>query len=349
MSENTILEKTEQSIDKSAVRDFAVNARRKLTDKVTLQANKMGLFADGRAVQYEFEDDKQFKINGETFDKKQADILRKQIKEKGFDAVIDEVAYTWFNRFVALYYMECHNYIENGLNVISSIDDLNTVAMKAPDYLKTLNKDVLFNAIQNNNSDDIYKTLIISQCNELSDKLSFLFEKISDYTELLFPQGMLNNDSVIREMLTLDKANWQEVEIIGWLYQYYISEKKDEVVGLNKVTISKEDIPAATQLFTPKWIVKYMVQNSLGKFYSDMHPNNSLIPNWEYYLKSQDKKTLNSEMMSPESITFIDPCCGSGHILVYAFEIFYQIYKNQGYLDDEIPNLILEKNIKGLD
>lgn len=359
MSENAVIETTEQTINKSAIRDFAVSARRKLMEKVSMQANRMGFFADNRAVQYEFEDDKQFKINGKTFDKKQANILKTEISRKGFDSVIDEVAYTWFNRFVALYYMEVHNYIDNGLNIISSIDDLNSIAMKAPHCLKTLDKEILFKAIQENNSDEVYKTLIIAQCNELNTKLPFLFEKISDYTELLFPSGMLNNDSIIREMLALDKSNWDEVEIIGWLYQYYISEKKDEVFANLKKgkKISKENVPAATQIFTPKWIVKYMVENSVGKLWLEAHPNIELQNKFKYYLESAEqdedvKQKINEiidKSIMPENIKVLDPACGSGHIVVTAFKVLYEIYKSVGYIEDEIPQLILTKNLYGLD
>lgn len=356
MSENAVIETTEQTINKSAIRDFAVSARRKLMEKVSMQANRMGFFADNRTVQYEFEDDKQFKINGKTFDKKQANILKTEISRKGFDSVIDEVAYTWFNRFVALYYMEVHNYIDNGLNIISSIDDLNSIAMKASSCLKTLDKEILFKAIQENNSDEVYKTLIIAQCNELNSKLPFLFEKISDYTELLFPSGMLNNDSIIREMLALDKSNWDEVEIIGWLYQYYNQSEKDRVIQAKK-RYKVNEIPFATQLFTPKWIVKYMTQNSLGRLWQEAHSSSTLKDSMEFYLEprnltDEDKKELENHIMKgiiPEQIKVFDPACGSGHVLVYAYSLLYEMYKESGYIEDEIPSLILKNNLFGLD
>lgn len=356
MSDIATLEKTETQLDKSAIREFAVNARRKLKEKVELQANKMGFFADNRAVQYEFEDDTQFKINGETFSKSQANILRREIQDKGFDIVVDEVAYTWFNRFIALYYMECHNYIDNGLNIVSSIDDLNQTAMKAPNYFRNLNKGMLFNAIQNNDSDGIYRTLIIAQCNELNNKLPFLFEKISDYTELLFPSGMLNNDSVIREMLSLDKKNWEQVEIIGWLYQYYNQAEKDRVIQAKK-RYKVNEIPFATQLFTPKWIVKYMTQNSLGRLWQEAYPSSKLKESMEFYLEprtltDEDKKELEQHIMrgiKPEDIKVYDPACGSGHVLVYTYSLLYQMYKESGYIEEDIPSLILKNNLFGLD
>ena len=359
MSEIATLERTESSINKAAIREFAVNARRKLKERVELQANKMGFFADNRPVQYEFEDDKQFKINGEFYSKKQVKDLKDEIESNSFDVVIDKVAYTWFNRFIALYYMELHNYIDNGLNVVSSLDDLNKTALNAPNYLKSINKIELFEAVQNNDNDKVYRILIKAQCNELNSKLPFLFEKIEDYTELLFPTGMLNNDSFVRELLALDKNNWNQVEIIGWLYQYYIAEKKDEVFADLKKgkKISKENVPAATQIFTPKWIVKYMVENSVGKLWLESHQNNDLQSKFKYYLESAEqendvKQKLNeiiNKNIKPEEIKVLDPACGSGHILVTAFEVLYEIYKSAGYLEEEIPEMILKNNLYGLD
>lgn len=340
----------EKTLDKSAIRDFAVNARRKLKEKVELQANRMGFFADGRDVQYEFEDDHQVKINGEFYPKAQIKILNDKFSIN-FDSVIDEVAYTWFNRFIALYYMECHNYIENGLNIISSIDDLNQTAIKAPNYFKNLNKEELFASVQANDSDEVYKKLIIAQCNELNNKLPFLFEEISNYTELLFPAGMLNNDSVIREMLALDKKNWEEVEIIGWLYQFYITELNEFVYdgNMSKKRLTKDLLPAATQLFTPKWAVQYMVDNSVGKLWLENNPNAQLQAKLKYYLESIEEVENKNTNIRPEEIKILDPACGSGHILVYAFTVLYEIYKSAGYLEDEIAPLILKNNLFGLD
>ena len=360
MSENAVIEK-ENIINKSAIKDFAVSARKKLNDRVQMQANRMGFYADNRTLNFEFEDDKQVKINGEIFDKKQINILKNQIQQKGFDAVIDEVAYTWFNRFIALYFMEVHNYIDNGLNIISSLDEINSIALKAPSYFKNINKELLFTLVQDNKSEDVYKTLIIAQCNELSAKLPFLFEQISDYTELLFPQGMLNNDSIIREMLSLNKKSWEQVEIIGWLYQYYISEAKEkldyELKNKKGRKVQKEDMPAKTQIFTPKWIVQYMVENSVGKMWLEAHPNSELQSIFKYYLESAEQeedvkieleKTID-KTITPEKIKVLDPACGSGHILVTAFSVLYEIYKSAGYIEEEIAELILTKNLYGLD
>lgn len=353
-----LLEK-EITLDKSALKDFAIKARRKLKERVELQAKLMGFYEDNRAVNYEFEDDRQVKINGEFFSKKQVETLQREIKSKGYENLIDEVAYTWFNRFIALYYMEVNGYSENNFNIISNIDNLNQFAVSVSSQLNDEEKQTVISAVQNNNQDVIFKTLLIHQCNVMNKKLPFLFEQIQDYTELLFPQGMNSSDSVIKEMLSLDKSNWQVVEIIGWLYQYYIAERKDEVFADLKKgkKISKENIPAATQIFTPKWIVKYMVENSVGKIWLEARPNEELQSKFKYYLESAEQednvkeklKEIINKNISPEDIKVLDPACGSGHILVTAFEVLYQIYKSAGYMEDEIAKLILTKNLYGLD
>ena len=229
-----------------------------------------------------------------------------------------------------LYYMEHHDYIDNGLKIIQSIDDLNQTAIKCAGILKNIDKESLFKSVQDNDSDAVYKKLVIAQCNELNTKLPFLFEEISNYTELLFPSGMMNNDSVIREMLALDKKNWDEVEIIGWLYQYYNQAEKDRVIQAKK-RYKTNEIPYATQLFTPKWIVKYMTQNSLGRLWQEAYPNSKLKESMEFYLEprtltDEDKKELEEHIMkgiSPENIKVFDPACGSGHVLVYAYSLLY--------------------------
>lgn len=355
-----LLEK-EITLDKSALKDFAIKARRKLKERVELQAKLMGFYEDNRAVNYEFEDDRQVKINGEFFSKKQVETLQREIKSKGYENLIDEVAYTWFNRFIALYYMEVNGYSENNFNIISNIDNLNQFAVSVSSQLNAEEKQTVISAVQNNNQDTIFKTLLIHQCNVMNKKLPFLFEQIQDYTELLFPQGMNSADSVIKEMLSLDKSNWQVVEIIGWLYQYYISEAKEildyELKNKKNRKVQKDDMPAKTQIFTPKWIVKYMVENSVGKMWLEARPNKELQSKFKYYLESAEQeddvkeklKEIINKNISPEDIKVLDPACGSGHILVTAFEVLYQIYKSAGYMEDEIAKLILTKNLYGLD
>lgn len=352
---------TEKTLDKTALRDFAVNARKKLKERIELQANLMGFYEDNRQVNYEFEDDKFFKINGETFSKKQTQKLREQITKKSFATVIDEVAYTWFNRFIALYYMEVNGYSENNCNIISNLSNISQYAVSIASLLSDEEKQSIIENINNCKEEPIFKTLIIHQCNVMNKKLPFLFEEIEDYTELLFPSGLLNNDSAIREMLAIDKSNWQVVEIIGWLYQYYIAEAKEqldyELKNKKGRKVEEKDMPIKTQIFTPKWIVKYMVENSVGKMWLEAHPNPELQSKFKYYLESAEqdeevKQKLNeiiNKNISPEDIKVLDPACGSGHILVTAFEVLYEIYKSAGYMEDDIAQLILTKNLYGLD
>ena len=352
----TELLENEITLDKSALKDFAIKARRKLKERVELQAKLMGFYEDNRAVNYEFEDDRQVKINGEFFSKKQVETLQREIKSKGYENLIDEVAYTWFNRFIALYYMEVNGYSENNFNIISNIDNLNQFAVSVSSQLNDEEKQTVISAVQNNNLDAIFKTLLIHQCNVMNKKLPFLFEQIQDYTELLFPQGMNSADSVIKEMLSLDKSNWQVVEIIGWLYQYYNQAEKDRVIQAKK-RYKANEIPYATQLFTPKWIVKYMTQNSLGRLWQEAHSTSKLKDSMEFYLEprhltDEDKKELESHIMKgilPEQIKVFDPACGSGHILVYAYSLLYLMYKESGYIESDIPSLILKNNLFGLD
>lgn len=347
---------TEKTLDKTALRDFAVNARKKLKERIELQANLMGFYEDNRQVNYEFEDDKFFKINGETFSKKQAQKLREQITKKSFATVIDEVAYTWFNRFIALYYMEVNGYSENNCNVISNLSNISQYAVSIASLLSDEEKQSIIENINNSKEEPIFKTLIIHQCNVMNKKLPFLFEEIEDYTELLFPSGLLNNDSVIREMLAIDKSNWQVVEIIGWLYQYYNQDEKDRVIQAKK-RYKVNEIPYATQLFTPKWIVKYMTQNSLGRLWQEAHPSSTLKDSMEFYLEprkltDEDKQELETHIMKgilPEQIKVFEPACGSGNILVYAYSLLYQMYKESGYIETDIPSLILKNNLFGLD
>ena len=211
--------------------------------------------------------------------------------------------------------------------------------------------------------EEAYKHILVKQCNELGKIIPEMFEKISDYTELLLPDNLLEEGSIIRKMVEdIEEKDWkEEVEMIGWMYQYYISEKKDEIFAALKknVKITKENIPAATQLFTPKWIVKYMVENSLGRLWLEGHPNEELQKEWKYYLEeAQQELEVEEELkkikeehskLKPEDIKVLDPCMGSGHILVYAFDVLYEIYKTAGYSEREIPRMILKNNLYGLD
>jgi hypothetical protein len=330
-------------MNKSAIEKFAVRARRRLREQVEQKAFEIGITA--REIKKpDIESSDGFVFNGRPpynlDEKRQRERLVREIGEHGFDQVMDEATYTWFNRFVALRFMEVNGYLETGVRVFSSLDP----AQKDPDLLAQafqvdlpVDRAKLFEYHENNDHEGLYKHLLLTQCNVLHEAMPFLFEKIADYSELLFPNNLLNADSVIREMVgEIPEEDWREVEIIGWLYQYYISEKKDEVfAGLKKnQKITKENIPAATQLFTPHWIVRYMVENSVGRLWLESHPNEELKTKWKYYLEpAEQEPEVQAEMdklvdrsLKPEEIKVLDPACGSGHILVYAFDLLYDIY-----------------------
>jgi len=351
-------------LNKSAIKNFAVSARSKLIEQVRQKAFQLGITAKniselkqeaGHIILNNIPQEKGFKL--------QRDKLIKEIEQKGYDQVMEEVAYTWFNRFIALRFMEVNDYLPTGVRVLSSLDPNRAepdIIREALNIDLDVDRNTIYEFQDRNDSEGLFKYLLIHQCNDLNKILPFMFETISDYTELLFPSNLLQEGSVIRDLVTsIPEENWKEVEIIGWLYQYYISEKKDEVFADLKKNkkIAKENIPAATQLFTPKWIVQYMVENSLGKLWLESHPNEELKAQWKYYLEEAEQEpevqkqleTLKNPNLNPTDIKALDPCCGSGHILVYAFEVLYEIYKSYGYMEEDIPKLILENNLYGLD
>lgn len=370
-------------MDKTAIRNFAVKARRKLIEDITHKAYEIGITKDKILDIETFEGGFRVKgrENGKTFKKyelKQRDKLIHNIKHKGFEQVIEEVAYTWFNRFIALRFMEVNNYLPTGVRVLSSIEEGKTepdIIQEALNIDLDLDPEIVYRLQDSNDTEDLYRYLLVKQCNQLGKIMPNVFEEIADYTELLLPDKLLAEGSVIRDLVEeIEEYDWKielneeeqkreaekgehGIEIIGWLYQYYISEKKDEVVGMNNNMIPKEDIPAATQLFTPKWIVKYMVENSLGRLWLESHPNEELKAQWEYYLEEAQQEpevqkqldALKDPNLNPEDIKVLDPAMGSGHILVYAFDVLYEIYLSAGYSEREIPTLILEKNLYGLD
>lgn len=354
-------------MNKTAIKNFAVTARRKLIADITQKAYQLGITQEEIKQPELFEEG--FRINQQLFKEYEMEQRQKLIDEitnKNFDQVIEEVAYTWFNRFIAIRFMEVNDYLPIGIRVFSSLID----GKKEPDVVTevdlivdelNLDQTIVHRLQDASDTADLFKYILIRQCNKLGDIMPGMFEKIHDYTELLLPDQLLVDGSVVRDMVTIiDEADWtQQVEIIGWLYQYYISEKKDEVfAGLKKnQKITKENIPAATQLFTPKWIVQYMVENSIGRLWLESHPDEELQQQWAYYLEEavQDP-TVQAELdmlknpnLKPEDITVLDPCMGSGHILVYAFDVLHEIYEFAGYAKRDIPGLILKNNLYGLD
>lgn len=360
-------------MNKSAIKNFAVNARRKLIDAVSQKAYGLGISIDEIKEIEEVPNGSRIKINNDyvyltDIETEHREKLIEQIEYKGYEQVMEEVAYTWFNRIIAIRFMEVNEYLPTRIRVLSSEDENKVepdAVTEALDLVEELNLDreKIYNYQDNNDTEGLFKYIFIKQCNALGKIMPVMFEKIQDYTELLLPDNLLVEGSVIRDLISDIKEDdfKDQVEIIGWLYQYYISEKKDEVfAGLKKnKKITKENIPAATQLFTPDWIVKYMVENSLGRLWLEGHPDEELKSSWKYYLeeaeqepdveKELEKIREESKKLSPEDITVLDPAMGSGHILVYAFDVLYQIYLSAGYSEREIPRLILEKNLYGLD
>ncbi len=365
-------------MNKNKLKSYAPQARKDFIAAVTARANLLGLSNSNghlEIVPATHQGDVTL-IDGRSWPGKvfaQRESLIKRMKREGFEQTVEAVAYTWFNRFAALRYMELHDYLDHGYRVLSNVTGgeggntpailLHAVDLAQGRSLPGLNaQEVTQLKLAGNQDGELYRRLLVAQCNALSNAMPFLFERIDDETELLLPDNLLRTDSVIAKLVSeIPEEDWQEVEVIGWLYQFYISEKKDAVIG--KV-VKSEDIPAATQLFTPNWIVQYLVQNSVGRLWSMANPTSTLKGEWDYYIEpAEQTPEVNAQLdaliqtrmaedggnLNPESITVLDPACGSGHILVVAYDVLRQIYLERGYQARAIPRLILEKNLYGLD
>lgn len=350
-------------MDKNAIKKFAVWARRELIERVSQKAMQYGIEKDNIV------DAAADSINGTVLtdtQKNQRRALISQLNAKGYEEVMEEVAYIWFNRLIALRFMEVNGYLPTHVRVFT--DEENNFKPQIIDEalhldLDGLNMDKVYEFKNANQTEELYKYLLITQCNALNSVLPGMFQRISDYTELLLPDNLLHEGSVIEQMISIiPEEDWQDaVQIIGWLYQYYNAEKKDAVFAALKknVKITKENIPAATQLFTPDWIVRYMVENSLGRLWVEGHPNDELKAGWKYYLEEAEQEPeVQAQLaeirreyaaMTPEQIKCIDPCCGSGHILAYLFDVLVQIYESYGYTTREAVESIVKNNLYGLD
>jgi len=353
-------------MNRSALKKYAPQARLDFIEAVTLRARRLGLDPT-LPVSVEQTGDVLL-IAGQPFPAsvaKQRSALAQRIQQQGFNAVVEALAYTWFNRLVAIRFMELKGYLSHGYRVLSHPQGQQPEILDHVQHLDLpgLDKSEVIRLKTAGNQDEaLYREILLAQCHELHRNMPFLFEALDDATELLLPDNLLRTDSPIAHLVSdIDEADWQEVEVIGWLYQFYISDKKGEVIG--KV-VKSEDIPAATQLFTPNWIVQYLVQNSLGRLWLMANPGSSLKEKMPYYIEpaeqtpevqaqldalikvrmDEDGGTLN-----PESLTVLDPACGSGHILVEAYNLLRAIYEERGYRLREIPRLILQKNLYGLD
>ena len=359
-------------MNKAKLKSYAPQARKDFIAAVEARAHSLGLSETGGTLDIAPSEKKGdvTLIAGQAWLAKvhdQRQRLIKRMKKDGFAQTVEAVAYTWFNRFAALRYMEIHDYLDHGYRVLSSREGgLPEVIAHATDVAGSLPG---LNALQiadmklaGNQDGELYRLLLVAQCNALSKAMPFLFEHIDDESELLLPGNLERTDSVVAKLVeSIAEEDWNEVEVIGWLYQFYISEKKDAVIG--KV-VKSEDIPAATQLFTPNWIVQYLVQNSVGRLWLMANPGSTLKSQWPYYIEPaeqtpevqaqldaliQTRMAEDGGSLNPETITVLDPACGSGHILVEAYEVLKAIYLERGYQARAIPRLILEKNLFGLD
>lgn len=350
-------------MDKNAIKKYAVWARNELISRVAQKADQYGI------TEAEMISPSEDSIYGRLLtpaEKKQRIALIDRIKAKGYQQVIEEVAYTWFNRFTAIRFMEVNGYLPSHIRVFTDEENCFAPQILAEAIhldMHGLNMEKVYELKQANKTEELYKYLLIVQCNALNEILPGMFQKIEDYTELLLPDNLLREGSVIEQMITLiPEEDWtDQVQIIGWLYQYYNSEPKDLVfANLKKnIKITKENIPAATQIFTPDWIVRYMVENSLGRLWIEGHPNDELKSTWQYYLDEAEQEDAVKEQLAavrteyanikPEEIKVIDPCMGSGHILCYMFDVLVQIYESYGYTARDAVAFIVENNIYGLD
>ena len=374
-------------MNKAAIKNFAIWARNKLIADISYRAGLMGIKSDGienalpqstpSTEFYNIGTENPYSISGDAIKQRRrlVEVIRRKENESDYATaykyIIEEVAYTWFNRLIAIRFMEVNDYLPSHMRVLSSDTgklepDIVTNICDAELELTAEEREKVIQLKTENQLDELFCMLFIKQCNALNEYLPELFEKTNDYTELLLNISVIDKDGVVYKLVhdisendfNIEKGG--QVEIIGWLYQYYNTEPKAEVFGRPSGTkIRKEDVPAATQLFTPDWIVRYMVENSLGRLWVEGHPNDELKANWKYYLEEAAQEPEVEEklaeirkeyaLLNPEDIKVIDPCMGSGHILVYAFDVLMQIYESAGYGQRDAARSIIENNIYGLD
>lgn len=345
-------------MDKAVLKKFAIESRQDLMQRME---NKIKAFYIDEEFSKQQSGDVYILANSkhslnlskEEYTKRE--LLIKRINELGLDQVIEEAAYTWFNRIVAIRYMEIHDYLpltrDNqslGIRVLSSKD--NTPDPEIMKFTNLVNPelDIDFRRekyVELKDDNEKFKYLLLLICKKLGRAIPQVFDGVTDYIDILVPDNLLNESGFVNKIITeVPEENYEQVEIIGWLYQYYISDKKDNVFSdLKKnIKIAKENVPAATQIFTPDWIVKYLVENTLGRFATE-----NIKKKFKYY--TNEKNTFGVENKDIRTIKFLDPCCGSGHILIYAFDVFYNMYQELGYNSHEICELILKNNLFGLD
>lgn len=352
-------------MDKKALQTYAVWAKDNLEEQIEVSLKSLGINSATDIKEAKRVGD--YTIIDGDMNSYPADMMEKRnniiqaIRKDGYKNVIEEFAYTWFNRIVALRFMEIHDFLPHGLRVLSSRDgSIEPEIMKNLNFVKDdLNIDlvVVSPLLEQGKLDDAYRYVLFRQCRALSKILPMLFAQDQSYLELLLPKALLQGETFITKLVELGEEPFKnDVEVIGWLYQFYISKKKDEVFA-SKKTITKDTLPAVTQLFTPDWIVKYLAENSVGRVWLESYPNSSLRSQMKYYVDDAKQEAdvqkkldeIKYKNVNPEEIKIIEPCCGSGHILVYVFDLLYKMYEEKGYQPRETPTLILKNNIVGLD
>ena len=341
-------------MDTKALERFCPWARNHLKEAVGLRCKKYGLTDDLRAANPADSD----VVDGTVLtsdEKRQRAALYARIEEHGYKHFLEEMAYTWFNRFMAIRYMELRDYLPSRVRMLSCAVD----GSFRPDCLRVaselelpaLDKARVLDLMDAANDEGLFRLILLAQCNELADALPEVFGQLGAADELVLPDGLLRmgNDDVLYHLVTdIPEETWQDVEVLGWMYQFYNSERKDDFFK-SKRKASTDDLAPATQLFTPKWIVQYLVENSLGRLWMLNNPDSHLRDQMKYFIVPGDEHEDFIRINGPEDITFCDPACGSGHILSHAFELLYAMYEERGYRPSEIPELILEKNLTGFE
>lgn len=357
-------------MNKTAIKNFAVWARENLISDITHKASMIGITEDGIADKlpqstndlyfYDIGTKDYAEVSGKGIEQRSALVSAIKKKERdiqnykeAFRYVVEEVAYTWFNRLIAIRFMEVNDYLPSGVRVLSSENkakkepDLVTTPFDADLEFTSYEQDRILQLKDDNRLDELFRMLFIKQCNKLHDILPELFEKTDDYSELLLTVSFTDNEGIVFHLVhDIDEGDFNiekegQVEIIGWMYQYYNSEPKDALINAKK-QYHKDDIPFVTQLFTSDWIVKYLTENTLGRYWKEANPEFGIPNDWKFYIDEvEDEK--NPHKLSPENIKVFDPCMGSGHILVYSFELLMKIYDSCGYSQRDAAKLILEK------
>lgn len=350
-------------MNKTVIKNFAVDAHKQLVEQIKVKAYQYNV-TDNSCPELNTES-----INGKLLsdvEKSQLNALIKTVNIHGYNHVIEEVAYTWFNRFIALRYMEVNNNLPQKIRVFTNENNEFKPEILAEAIhlnLDGLDKQKVFDLIETNDQDALYKYLLLAVCNDMNKYLPEMFTAFDqqNYKVLLIPDGLLKEDSILAKLIRdIPEEDWKEsnddgpsneVTMIGWMYQYYISQRHNEVVNISKGTVSKEDIPAATELFTTDWVVRYMVDNSLGRYWIERNPNSELKKKLKYLATGKDGSlpTVENDPKKPEELTFFDPCMGSGHILSYAFDVLMEIYRECGWRDRDAAVSIVENNLYGLD